>query len=206
METLVATYAASRLIPPLHYINTTELALFNAWRTTNNVTWHDVGLKICNFLLAKHGNMIPFSGKQLRPEDFTCQTCMLAVLRDNFVSWWIHERESTGFVDNRVKCWHGRGCRTQVHNHQHAVKLIHACHETPAASRQNNAPPRDGGMAAGPEALGDILFGGGGVMSAAVIVAGAEDGDAGPAGGGAVNDGGNGIGGGDAGGGAGGGE
>lgn len=197
MEGLVTSYFAG-LVVPAHYINTTELALFSAWKVTNNVTWRDIGVRICDFLLAKNGNMIPFSPKQLRPEDFTCYLCMLPVLKCNFVSWWIHERESTGYVDNRVKCWYGRGCRTQVHNPEHAARLVHACDETPAGRRRNDAPPRGGGVVVGVGALGDGAFGGG-VMAAAV----AEVGAMGGYGGVEADDGGNGGGGdGDAGGGA----
>lgn len=148
-EGLVATYFHGHQVPH-NYLNSTELTLFNAWRTTNNVTWNDIGMKIYTFLLATNGNVIPFPVKQLHPEDFACQPCMLWVLSKHFVSWWIHERESTGYVDNRVKCWYGRGCRTQVHNPEHAARLIHACDEVPAAHRRS-APPRGGGVAVVPE-------------------------------------------------------
>lgn len=167
MDALVTTYFLGHQVPH-NYLNSTELTLFNAWRTTSNVTWHDIGMKIFAFLLATHGGVIPFPAKQLRPEDFTCQSCMLWVLNKNFVSWWIHERESTGYVDNRVKCWYGRGCRTQVHNPEHAARLIHACDEVPAASRQNGAPPRGGRMAV---VSGDGVEGGGGVVGGGVLAA-----------------------------------
>lgn len=202
MEGLVTIYSGH--VVPANYINSTELALFNAWRTTNNVAWRDIGIKICNFLLAKNGNMISFSAKQLRPEDFTCYQCILPVLKSNFISWWIHERESTGYVDNRAKCWYGRGCRTQAHNPGHAARLIHACDEIPAGRRRNDAPARDG-AAVGIGASGDGVLGGGELMVAVVAVAGAGDGDGGndigngggnPGGGGVTDDGGAGGGGG----------
>lgn len=170
---------------PHNYLNNTEFTLFNAWRMTSNVTWRDIGMKIFTYLLAKHGNVIPFQAKQLRPEDFTCQPCMLWVLRKHFVSWWIHERESTGYVDNRVKCWYGRECRTQAHNSEHAARLIHACDEVPAARRRNGVPPRGGGMALVP---GDGVLGGG-IIGAAVIISGVGNG-----GGGGADDGGGGDG------------
>lgn len=213
MEGLVTIYSGH--VVPANYINSTELALFNAWRTTNNVAWRDIGIKICNFLLAKNGNMISFSAKQLRPEDFTCYQCILPVLKSNFISWWIHERESTGYVDNRAKCWYGRGCRTQAHNPGHAARLIHACDEIPAGRRRNDAPARDGGAAVGIGASGDGVLGGGELMVAAVAVAGAGGGDGGndigngggnPGGGGVTDDGGAGGGGGGDGGDGGGGS
>lgn len=132
--------------------------------TTSNLGWSDIAQKIYDWLLVKHAGVIPFLGKVLRPEDFSCQPCMMATLKGNFVNWWIHERESSGYVDNREKCWYGRGCRTQIHNQDHARRLCHSCEEIPAARRRNDAPPRDGGISLGGPAgdMGGWVNGNGG--------------------------------------------
>lgn len=199
---LATTYFDGNALTLPNFINNVELALFHAWMTTNQVTWRDVGMKIYAFLRVKYDNMVPFTVKPLRPEDFACQPCTVQALRANFVSWWIHERESTGYVDNRTRCWYGRGCRTQVHNPDHARRLVHACDETPAVGRRAHAPPRDGGVAMGAGAPGDGVMGDGGFMGVAAAGGGGDEsgGDGAADGDGAAG------GGGDGGGGGGGGE
>jgi len=58
------------------------------------------------------------------------------------MDWWINEKEKSGVVDNRPKCWYGKNCRTQGHNPDHAARLNHACHEIPVGDRYVRAPRR----------------------------------------------------------------
>ena len=58
------------------------------------------------------------------------------------MDWWICEKHRSDVVDQRDNCWYGKNCRTQNHNPDHAARLSHSCHETPAAERVNRHPRR----------------------------------------------------------------
>ncbi|KAI5811499.1 hypothetical protein DFH27DRAFT_648828 [Peziza echinospora] len=79
----------------------------------------------------------------------TCMSCFRVRIREKFIDWWIDERERVGLVDNRDKCWYGKGCRTQTHNRAHADRLIHACNEVPASERGRNRRRGHGGRGRG---------------------------------------------------------
>lgn len=100
----------------------------------------DIGEKVYNYLLRKHGDAIPATNRLVRSTDYVCQNCVTGPVQNNFLNWWCAEKESEGYTDARSKCWYGKACRTQFHNLEHAAKLSHACDEVPVHERRNTAP------------------------------------------------------------------
>eukprot|EP00746_Dinoflagellata_sp_MGD_P136049 gnl/MRDRNA2_/MRDRNA2_70039_c0_seq1.p1 gnl/MRDRNA2_/MRDRNA2_70039_c0~~gnl/MRDRNA2_/MRDRNA2_70039_c0_seq1.p1 ORF type:complete len:595 (+),score=96.16 gnl/MRDRNA2_/MRDRNA2_70039_c0_seq1:214-1785(+) len=62
----------------------------------------------------------------------SCRACAIAVLEG--VVYAIRQRIPDGDLpargQGRENCWYGRGCRTQLHNEEHAQRLNHICEVT----------------------------------------------------------------------------
>eukprot|EP00900_Chrysochromulina_parva_P010921 jgi/Chrpa1/19830/Chrysochromulina_OHIO_Genome00005123-RA len=75
-------------------------------------------------------------------------------------------------VTRRSDCWHGIGCRTQIHNRQHAERLNHICQPLPPADGRGGG---GGGGRSGGSRGGSGRGGGGAAAPAAAAGGGAAD-------------------------------
>jgi hypothetical protein len=78
-------------------------------------------------------------------------------------------------VTRRSDCWHGIGCRTQIHNRQHAERLNHICQPLPPADGRGGG---GGGGRSGGGRGGSGRGGGGAAAPAAAAGGGAHAGGA----------------------------
>lgn len=125
--------------------NTVERGIYNRWVQDSQLQDSDIVDRFKEWFLEEAAKVDFVPGIPImRPTSQTilCETCFLHWMRVCFPDWWINEKEKSGVVDNRPKCWYGKNCRTQGHNLDHATRLNHACHEIPVEERYSRrAPP-----------------------------------------------------------------
>jgi len=125
--------------------NRVERDFYNRWVQDSQLQDSDIVDRFKEWFLEEAAKVDFIAGVPImHPTSQTtlCEACFLHWMRMCFMNWWINEKEKSGVVDNRPKCWYGKNCRTQGHNLDHATRLNHACHEIPAEERYaRRAPP-----------------------------------------------------------------
>ncbi|KAF8443636.1 hypothetical protein BGX38DRAFT_1199257 [Terfezia claveryi] len=125
--------------------NGVERDIYNRWVQDSQLQDSDIVDRFKEWFLEEAAKVDYIAGVSImRPTSQTtlCEACFLHWMNLGFKNWWINEKEKSGVVDNRPKCWYGVNCRTQGHNLDHATRLNHACHETPAEERYARRAPR----------------------------------------------------------------
>ncbi|KAF8464597.1 hypothetical protein BDZ91DRAFT_849601 [Kalaharituber pfeilii] len=117
--------------------NRVEYDIFEGWRRLNGLSRVDIFNRMKEWLL-NHANIAPLTitNRPFTRDTLLCSYCMEVIIKNNFIDWWIYERERVAFQDNRAKCWYGKNCWTQRTNPRHAEKLNHSCQPTPQYSRR----------------------------------------------------------------------
>ncbi|KAF8422914.1 hypothetical protein EV426DRAFT_669739 [Tirmania nivea] len=123
--------------------NDAERAIYDHWAQVSQLQNSDIVDRFKEWFLEEAAKVDFVPGIPImRPTSQTvlCEICFLHWMRICFMNWWITEKEKSGVVDNRPKCWYGKNCRTQRHNPDHAARLNHACHEIPLEERRVPLP------------------------------------------------------------------
>jgi hypothetical protein len=93
--------------------NPMEKARLLRYMDDNDIRWDDICQKVFDRII--------LSGS-LRSDQNICLNCAISEFGHGLMTWWISYQETNGIVDDRVKCWYGYGCRTQMHNENHAAR------------------------------------------------------------------------------------
>ena len=99
----------------------------------------------------------------------TCHRCYERIF-DSLVFQYRAELSAADLPDavtRRSDCWHGIGCRTQIHNRQHAERLNHICQPLPPADGRGGGGGGGGGGRSGGGRGGSGRGGGGAAVPAA---------------------------------------
>jgi hypothetical protein len=93
--------------------NSMEKARVLKYIADNDIQWDTVCQQVFDRILR--------SGS-LRGDQNICLSCATTHFELVLMHWWITYQEANGIVDDRVQCWYGYGCRTQMHNENHAAR------------------------------------------------------------------------------------